>query len=515
MGIYLCSAEGETLDFGGFFRENRLFIAAFALIYIIIFAVYFPPFWASIDEHGYVKNAVLFSQGKAGVAEPEYACRASAFNGEEYVSGRFIGRSLSLLPFIPFGLAGVMLSGLAIHLINFLIILLIFRKLNIRKHFSLLYLFLPTFVWASRTVYPGLLTLTCFLVAVYFYLSGKKSSWALSGFALALAVLVRYDAAVPLFAFLFGVLLSKRERLPYMIAPMVPVALLVFAINSFLYGGALTTGTGGIGRILAGFAELDTMVPDLLVYSALLLLYLPLLLASPLLEKRTGMRAPFIAVSVAYLIINSRFTDFFSFDISLSSVFISRLRYLVPLIGILLIPYCSFLDSQVNRSAVLKRHFRKIFLISVVLMVFGTAFISSIHHGFLSESRLGVMQDIYAGTESGSLIVGSSDDCMYFMRGLLPDRKYMSISPGSDLAGNPQNINPVDRLMQSEPSYLVMLDYSYLRDRDSPRAEHIRGERAPLADFYEANKQSFELVFEDTVKGLAVYRHTGGELVEG
>src|SRR3989344_4730938 len=115
------------LDFG--FRkaissmgwEQKLLLLG-AICTIITFISFMPSFYASIDEHGYLQNAVLFSQGKLGESDPAFAPRG-AFNGLEYISNRFIGKSVSMIPFLFLGLTGVMLSGLIIHLLNFFIII--------------------------------------------------------------------------------------------------------------------------------------------------------------------------------------------------------------------------------------------------------------------------------------------------------------------------------------------------------------------------------------------------------
>ena len=490
---------------------DKKFFFFFALLYLVIFFAFFPPIWSSIDEHGYVKRALLLTQGEIGVSEPEYACRASYFNGEEYVSNRFIGKSVFLVPFIPLGISGVMVSGLIIHLINFFIFFIILKRLGIRKEFSLLYLLFPIFTWIARTVYPGFLVLTFFLASVYFYLSDKKISWAISGLMAGLAILVRYDVILAIAAFVAGAFFSNRKKLPYFMAPLLVIGLFVGLLNILFYGSPFSVGSHTAFGLLSSILSLDPI--DILVFAAVFIFLYPLLLLSPLLEKRTGMRNEFIGLSIAYLIFNATFTRFFAFDLSLDTLFITRHRYLIPMLGVLLIPYSSFLDSLVDRFSVLKKNFRLIVYSLVIVALAGTIFISGIHQDFLVNYRQGVLDEVYSNTETGSLIIGSSDDCIYFMKGLLPERKYLSITPGSDLAGNPENISIAEKLENfGENSYLMILDYSYLSDRTARRRDTILNERQKIIDFYEKNESSFDFVFEDKQKGLAIYRYNSGEL---
>ncbi|VVB99033.1 Dolichyl-phosphate-mannose-protein mannosyltransferase [uncultured archaeon] len=498
----------------GKFEDAALVFSAIACI--ALFMLFFPPFYASIDEQGYLRNAVLLSHGKIGEPAPEYASRSTVFNGTEYISDRVLGRSVSLIPFLPFGISGVMLSGLIIHLINFFILIKIFEKLKVSKIFSLIYLFLPTFIWESRTLYPELLTLTFFLAAFCFYISERRRDWAVSGFLAGLAVLVRYDAVYGVAAMALAALISSRKKFLWFFLGGIPCAAFLFAFNSAVYGGAFTSGNGSVLRLFLRFSA--DRLPNFIAYLGILLLYLPLMLASPFIEKKSGLRKEFALFAAAYLVFNGMFTDLFNFDFSLSSLFTARLRYLVPLIGVLIIPYACMLDSWTgvlsNKIGLLRKNPAATPLALFVVMFLVAAYSSDVHQDYLSEKRSAAFGTIYANTEAGSLILGSSDDSMYFVRGFFPDRKYFSIDPKPDLAGNPQGIDPVAEFRKAGKGYMLLIDYTNVSSDTSPRAELVKGERKKAFDFYERNHGSFELVAEDKKISLALYRYNGGPLQE-
>jgi len=489
-------------------QKTLILISVFSCI--LAFLLFSPSFYASIDEHGYLKNTVLLSNGTLNEPDAEFAAR-STFNGQDYVLNRFIGKSVFLIPFMFLGIFGIMLSGLIIHLINFFILIKIFEKLNVRKIFALLYILFPTFIWMSRTLYAGLLVLTFFLIVFYFLISDKKRDWALAGFFSGLAVLVRNDAAYGIIALVIIFLFFKRKKFVPFILGGIPVALFLFGFNTLMFGGPITTGSGNALNLLTNFSF--SALPNFLIYFVILLFYLPLLIVSPLFENRTKLKLEFLAFSFAYLIFNLTFTNFFVFDFSFESLFTSRLRYLVPLIGVLLIPYGVFLDSLVEKNLLLKKHFSKIAVFVVLVMLFGVFLVSSNHSDFLNGKRKAVFDHIYSNTSDGSLVVGSSDDAMFFVKDFFPLRKYFSIDPGADLGGNPENIDVLEEIKNND-SFLLIVDYSHLFGKDALRNKVVQGERKKIFDFYELNKDSFDLVVQDSEITLYLYKYNGGKLVK-
>ena len=136
-------------------QQNKLLVFV-VVVYVLIQFIFFPQMYLSTDEHNYLKNSVLLSEGKISISDSAYASRASVYTNQGYVASHFIGRSIFIIPFIFFGLIGVMFSGLIIHLLNFILVILLLRKFKIPDFYSLLYLFYPAFIWSSRTLYAEL-----------------------------------------------------------------------------------------------------------------------------------------------------------------------------------------------------------------------------------------------------------------------------------------------------------------------------------------------------------------------
>lgn len=480
-------------------QDDAKLIFATVAIFVLLQAVFFPTMYVSIDEHEYIKNSFLLTNWQVGEKDAGYACRASLYNQNGYVSSQFMGRSIFLLPFLPFGLFGIMASGLLIHLANFAIVFLVLKRLGVPRIFSLLYLLYPAFVWSSRTVYPELLVLTGFLAGLYFFLGSNIKDWLLAGFFFSTAVLTRYDAIFGLAAFITPSLFSNRKKAILIAAGAVPIGAFILLFNTTAYSGALGSGHA-VGISLLSYLFAGIFDIDNLIYFAILVLIYPLMLLSPYISKRFPLKAEYFLFSVVYFAFNSAFTSFLAFPFSLESVLTSRLRYLIPLIGLLLIPYAYFVSTLVKR---VKFNVPRTVVFALIVLMLSGAGVLSYKHSSLLGTRTAVLDAIYAHTPEGAIIIGSSDDCIYFQRHLFPDRKYYNVDLSQDLANNPEKLSLGQ--LKSPDTYVVDISYSYLVGRKSDRQGVIDSERKKMQDFLSQNKESLVLIHESSA-GVRVYQ---------
>lgn len=485
--------------------RELILILLFSLIFVLGFLFFFPQFYSSIDEHSYLKNSLQIQRGFLGEKDPLKACRASTFTQNGYIAVQFIGRSLFLIPFTWFGLNAVMLSGLIIHLLNFFLLFLILKKLKIRAFFALLYLFFPPMVWAARTLYASPLVLACLLGAFYFYLDEKRKNWFFSGLFFGLAVLVRYDAALAFGAFFLASLLKKRNKSLFLLAGFIPIFLAIMLFNQFTYGGVLSTG---YGSSMGVFASVISLTPfDLLVPAMILSLAYPAMIFSPYLSKKKVFALEFLFLTLSYFVYLSSITYFFSLDFSLIKIFTIRLRYFIPFIGLLLIPYSIFLNELLDRFKERQRVINTAFFSFIAILAIVSIVEMQIHSDFLTERKI-VFDQIYSKTPENALIIGSSDDCMYFLKGFFPERRYLNVELGQELAGNPENLS-LEQFLDSK-THVMNLHYSNRKDRESGRQQIIKRERKKLLKFIEENKDKLELVFETSKPHyLEIYRYIG------
>ncbi len=464
--------------------QNR-FLLISLILFIILYLFFFPVFYASIDEHQSMKNTFNIASLNFFEKDRSLSC-GSLYSESGYVARAFPGRSFFMVPFSFFGFGGIMISGLFIHLINFFLLWAVFRKLKIDARFLILYLFFPAFLWSSRTLYPGLLVLTFLLAGFYFYISEDRKSLFLSGFSFGLAFLIRYDAFLAFLAFLIPLAIKKRKEAAYFALGAIPAGLFFLAHNFLLFGDPFRSAYGSTYRqafMSVGGNMIGALIPDMPIFIIILFLIYPFLLGSALLKQKY--RPEFILLSLAYVFISAKFTIFLAYEFSISTLLTARLRYLIPLIGILLIPYSSFLQSKMESFKLMKAESMKkgVFGLMLVVLFIGSAF-GMYSHQQLLQNRADTFSQIYSNTPADSLIVGTSEECIYFENRAFPERRFLKLN--EYLEGE----------FVAEETYIVFLEYGYRSSRESERQKELNRALKPMSDFIEENKEDLNLVFE-------------------
>jgi len=472
------------------------------LIFIAVYFAFFPAFYSSSDEHHNIANALLIQKGLIAEKDPTNVCNAGLYTSNGYVYGQYIGRALFLIPFTWFGLSAVILSSLIIHLVNFALLLLILNKMKVDKVFALPYLFYPVIFWQSRAIYADILVLTAFLGAFYFLLSEKRKCLVVSGLFMGLAMLSRYDAALGIGAILAALLLKDRKRFLFVLSGFLPVFFAIFLFNNFEYGSVVATGYGDSGLSLLYSTIFGAQPISILFYIAFLLLLYPLMLASPYLAKRFPFKLEFAFFSLAYIFLAARYNPF-HFELSLLTLPL-RMRYALPLAGMLLIPYAVFLQEIIEKYKAKRGIILGAYWIAIAVLFIGSTFAAYVHSNFLKE-RKEVFEILYEKTPEDALIIGSSDDCMYFLNGFFPKRRYLNVDLNQGLAGNPQGLS-IEQFIDSK-TYVIDLEYSSRFGRQDMRYQTIANERAKIKEFIEKNKEGLELVYDENKKFyLRIYK---------
>lgn len=450
--------------------REPLILVGFAFFYVLLFIYFFPPLFVSIDEYWYAQNGVHLAHG---------TIEASSYP---------IGKAIFLIPFTWGGMDGIMLSGLIIHLLNFALLIFILRKLKLNSLYSLLYLFFPAFVYASRTLFSELLVITLFLIGFWFYIGQKIPRLFFSGFSFGLASLVRADALIGAAA--FGANLLHPFDLKKIVAFGSGVVLGVIPLlvtNWVLNGSPFSLGYGSVSHVATAGLDWGQLVVNFLLYGVILLLAYPLMLISPFKQSHKDIPInAFLLLIPMYLLFNARFTNFFWFEFNPLTLFTARLRYLMPLIGLLIIPYTAFLHRVVFRIP----HQKVLATILIIFLALGTTVAFAVHQQAL-EKREGTKEQIYAHTTQGSAVIGSSDDRIYFLEGIDAPRFYYKVN---------------DPNVTLPPSAFVM-DLSYAnQENDSQRGQIVINERKAIKDFIAAHADELTLVYHtDSPNALTIY----------
>lgn len=457
--------------------ERRIVLVSLA-IFVIVYFIFFPSFFASIDEHEYIRNSYLLQKGTLIEKDASIACTGK-FNGEGYVNQYFVGRSVFLMPFTWFGLFGIMLSGLVLHLLNFFVFYKILGKLGTNKKYSMFYLLYPAFLWSSRTVNSELFVLLGMLLGVYFYLSESRKSNILAGLSFGMAVLGRYDAAIIVFPFLLIPLIKNRKKLSQILIGFVPVLLVIFFVNTIFYGGALSTGYGNPLSFITRIFGNTWLLKSMAVHIAILLIAYPLLLLSPF--KAHRLKKEVIIASGLYILFYSYNADPSIYAFFSPVTFTGRLRYLIPAIGLLLIFYGNLYESVMKK---LKLPEKKIFT-AIIIALIVTALCASYIHGKFLDDRRHALEQVYLNTPNNSLLVGSGEVCTFVLPQIFGNRSYSDI-------GNKTIENFAGR-----DTYLVDVFYSTV-DPSTHRGSLVAGSRKEITSFIDDNKNRLMHIFNST-----------------
>ena len=472
------------------FLKNQMHtVLVLAPLFLIgVFAMFYPPYLAAGDEHSYLTNAQLVMNEGLVQSTNEYYCALTQKSPGVFFSTYPIGKSIELAPFLGFGLSGIFWLGLITHLVNYILFILIFRRLKLSPAWALLYLFLPVFQWESRTLFPELSVLTFFLAAYWVWLFLGKRSAFFAGILSGLALFVRTDAFLGILAFSGESLLKERSRLiPFLAGAAIPVGLLaLFNLHTL---GSILPQVGGGFSVFGRNVGLNLLL-EFVTFLGLLFIALPFSLLA--LGRKTHNSAYFILLTLFSCIFFVRFSSFWAFPFSIPLTFTARLRYFVPLLGMLIIPtamayshWGPVLWAKVN-AFVPSPSLRKMISIGLILLVSlgsmgATLYMHSYHSSFL-DSRKEVLDLIHANIPVGSHVIGSADDCVYFFPPFFGEKKYSKVVFW-------------EKELDSH-TYILDISYATQRETDSNRQTVIDAERKKIKDFIALHQSQLEKVFE-------------------
>ena len=491
------SMDHQNTTWHGVPKRTIVILLAAALIYVGIWVFFSPQLFASTDEYAYAKNAFLLGEGKLFVDTPELYCQNVTLPSGKVASNYPIGKSLQLIPFTWLArMDALFLAGLLTHLLNFLLVILILRTKKIDSIWAIAYLAFPAFQWESRTLYAELWLLTFYLGAFLTWIRGSRFGSTLAGFLLGLAIFVRYDAILGLAAFALFALVSERHRLiPLLMGAAVPIAVLL-GYNTMVYGGPLTTGYGSISSLAGVGIPLGQLVSELLTFPLLVFVTLPFSLWAAYRSKEQ--RVLFLSLAVLMFLFFVRFYSFWALGTSITQIFTVRLRYFIPLLGLLLIPtlewYAEKWKGISSRLSLSARNKNALFALAGVLLIGGTIAIHSTHHRFLEE-RLAINSAIHAVIPENARIIGSADDCMHFLPAVNGKKYYVDVSK-----------NPA--LGTHEPTYVVQISYSTQEDNGTPRQGVVDAQRKQLDLFVQSHQDRLIKVYDGDAVHLTIWRYS-------
>ncbi len=482
-------------------NKTTLVLIAAALIYVLIWGFFSPKMVASTDEYAYAKNAFLLGQGKIFVDEPTLYCQNVTLPSGKVASNYPIGKSLQLIPFALLErMDALFWAGLLTHLLNFFLLIQILRYKKVNPLWALIYLVFPAFQWESRTLYAELWLLTFYFGAYLAWIQKKANGAFVAGMLLGLGLFIRYDALLGLFAFIASAVWAKyrhgekNQLLPLVAGAAIPLAL-VAAYNTIVFGSPFTTGYGSVSSLVAAI-PLPQLISELATFPVLLFFVLPFSIWAA--NQSKADRVLMLTLSIITFLFFVRFYSFWALGTSIPQIFTVRLRYFIPLLGMLLIPTLEWYARHWNVFAARYIHSRSINrLIGIavaLVLIGGTIGLHATHDRFLQE-RSTINTAIHAIIPEDARIIGSADDCMHFLPAIHGKKYYVDVST-----------KPL--LEDDRSTYVMRISYSTQENNGTPRQGVVDAQRQELDAFVRTHENELEKVHEDPRYGLTIWRAT-------
>ncbi len=470
-------------------KMSQVFLTA-GIFFTIVFLFYYPAYIVSTDEHAYMKNSFLLHTGSTKTTDNQLYCGGNSIGNGQYISALPIGKSLALFPFTFLPLDLVFLSGLLTHLLNFILFILIFKKLNVSKYWALLYLFFPAFQWESRTLFSELTVLTLFAGAYLLWLHGRNRWYVIAGALLGLATFVRYDAGAGFLAFAASALLFERKKLIPFLAGAAPVLVAHLLFNFFTYGGVLNVGYGSVGSVVSNGLN-PRYFSELAILLGVIFIVLPLSWLS--LTRKYNHTIIFAVVAVVSVLFFSQYSYFFSFETSLPHLLTARLRYFIPILGMLLIPTAQLYEDLLRKLAKKIPHITHTQRLAVmalfVLVIAGGTIELHKQHARLGDARGAVLSEMQKVIPENSRVIGERDLCIFFVYPATGKKYFI----------------PADTVTPTPPlktgDFVVEINYFSQAPNDTVRQEVIDRDHTIVREYVETHAQ--DLILVSTLQGDA------------
>ncbi|MEO6728937.1 MAG: glycosyltransferase family 39 protein [Candidatus Dojkabacteria bacterium] len=412
---------------------NKHFIIASVLI-LISFFVFYPSFYTTTDERDYIENSYLIGQGRLVKEDQQCFDGASCgyYNGEGYISKYNLGLSFLLLPFVSIDWRISFLISIIVFLFGLYIFKRLLHRRSIRAEFIYLYAFFPTFVYYSRKSMTEVFTLT--LIMLIYYLLFEKYEgktklrsviynyrFVIVGMLCGITVLIKYTNVIfiiPIllyWAFLHfrpkviantgdTIFLGTENRkesslrwlkdLVRLFIGALPFLIIFLVINYFFYGSPFRSGYFFSREELLIIPSL--VIPQGIKYVLILLIIYPGLLFIGFFSKY---KHRFLIQSLLFISI-AAFVSFpgYAFNSGIQD-FIFGIRFIIPVLGLVLLIYSEALDRLLNLIK-----FKPIinigFAIVVIVLIANMFVMSYIFNGRLKELSV-KSSEIYKNVEEG------------------------------------------------------------------------------------------------------------------
>ncbi len=330
---------------------DRLWLLALMALYAVLYLVFYPPIYTSVDEASTFRMAFLLRHGSLVPHDPDFFPSISplGLHGRTY---RFpIGFPALLAPLAGGGGRAFFLLNPALHLAATWFFAKTLQALRMPPRYAALYLLYPSAVLFTRTLLSDPFAASLTTIALYCLLRRRTTPWASA--LLGLALLTRSASVLAAGAVFVALLIGDwrtQDEVPLWRGRAVPfgLGLLPFLAvsgwyNWYTMGNVLKTGYSADQLSLAG---LWTAGP---LYAESLLLLFPGMLLAPLLYRGRFWRIGLLSTT-AVVLLAAAYNESTYGNTPLETL-ISTPRQVLPVVPFLLLAYCGLLSAWRRKIA--------------------------------------------------------------------------------------------------------------------------------------------------------------------
>lgn len=349
--------------------KHRRQILAVISLYAILYAVFYPHLYTSIDEAMSFRMAYILRHGTI------YPLRAG-YDGALGPIGphgpifRFPVGFPAVLALVSFaGSWAFFLVNPVLHILATWLFAKLLHSLNLPVKLAILYLLYPGFVLYDRTLFSDGFAASLTTVALYFLRCKSGRVTAGAGACLGLALMARSLSLIVALVVSLALLLSdwrsrkdiavwRGRALPFL------VGLLPFLILNGFYN-AFTSGSPFKSTYNVGDLSLTNFVKFGPLYALSLLLIFPGMLLAPFVYRGRFWREGLVATTTGFLVASSYYDS--TYGNNRLETIVSISRQILPVMPFYLLAYCGVLAAMVERPWA--RRVKAIEAASVVLLL--------------------------------------------------------------------------------------------------------------------------------------------------
>lgn len=420
--------------------KKHKFLVISLLVTTLLFAIFFPKFYTTTDEHDYIQNAYYLTKGTIIMDDPQCfdGAYCGYFNEQGYVSKYNLGLSFIYAPFVLIHWKLAFVVNFAFFLLGIVIFYKLLGHFKIQKFFILFYAFFPAYIYYSHKALTEIPSQTIIIAIFYLFVlikeariknlelrnanSKSKMKNALSNYEIRITrelvfvgifgilsgilIFVKYTNAIfilPFWISLFIDLIKSFEKIKlrnFLISScfILPFAFIIIYLNQKYYGGIFKSGYSFSGEEL--LVQSNLIIPQAIKYFLYLNLLFPGMLVLSFFSK-IKFKWEILSAFILFFIYIVGFPTYHFESGVLNLIF--GIRLFVPIIGLIMLLYFETVNRLIRGKVNLAYRQAGWLIYSVAFMFILNAFAMN----YFFQKRLVDLKNqsdtIYALTKEGGI----------------------------------------------------------------------------------------------------------------